>query len=175
MKTEKWAAYLRVSTADQDLENQRADIDNFAARQGVELDWFEEVESTRKTRPVKQNLLQKVRKGEYTGIIVWQLSRWARSMPELAPELEELTKIKVKFVSVRDLGLLDPSSSTGTLMVNIIGSFAQFERDIIRERTMAGLARAAKEGRKGGRPKGSKDKVDRRKSGYYLRYAKGGK
>lgn len=172
MKSEKWAAYIRVSTEEQELDNQRADIENFAARQGVSLDWFEEIESTRKTRPVKQNLLQKVRNGEYAGIIVWQLSRWARSMPELAPELEQLTKMKVKFVSVNDLGLLDPSSSTGALMVNIIGSFAQFERDIIRERTMAGLARAAKEGRRPGRPKGKKDGKVRNKSGYYLRYAK---
>lgn len=64
---------------------------------------------------------------------------------------------------------LDFSTATGKLMFNLLSAFAEFERDLIRERTLDGLARAKKQGKQLGRPKGSKDRKDRKKGGYYLR------
>ena len=70
-------------------------------------------ESTRKTRPVKQELLQKIRNGEYKEVIVYKLDRWARSSRELILEIQELTDKGVRFVSLSDN--LDFSTSTGRL------------------------------------------------------------
>jgi len=102
-------------------------------------------------------------KKEYDAVMVWKLDRWARSAQELIREVTILDDRGVKFISFTDN--IDLSSASGRLQFNVIAAFAQFERDIISERTKEGLKRAKNVGKRG------KDKKPRRKSGYHLRWA----
>jgi len=165
------AIYIRVSKTDQNPENQRLELEKFAKAMNYDYEIFEEKESTRKTRPIKNQIFQEALKKKYDLILVWKLDRWARSMQELINDLELLKQNKVEFRTLKENIVLD-NNPTNKLMINILSSFAQFERDIIRERTMAGLDRARAQGKKLGRPKGSADKKVRKKGGYYLRYKK---
>ena len=166
----KVAIYARVSTRDQHPENQLIQLKEYADRHGYEYDVFEEKESTRKTRPVKTELVHKLRRKEYEGVLVTKLDRWARSVSEAVTEVEELLKKGIKFISLKDN--LDLETSGGRFYFHILTAFAQLERDIIRERTLDGLERAKKQGKKLGRPKGKKDSKRRNVSGYHLRWAK---
>ena len=164
------ALYSRVSTNKQTNLNQIHRLVEYANQQGFEFDLYEEVESSRKTRPVKQDLLKKLRNKEYESVIVFKLDRWARSSTELILEVQELIDKKIGFHSVSDN--LDFNSSMGKLHFQILSAFAEFERNLISERTKEGLARVKMQGiKKLGRPKGSKDSKPRPKSGYYVREA----
>jgi len=164
----KIALYARVSTQGQNLDNQKLELVEYAKRQGWNYQYFEEKESTRKTRPVKYNLLQELRKGKFDGVCIVKLDRWARSTIELTTEVQELFDKNIKFISLRDN--IDFSTASGRLQFAMFAAMAQFERDVTRERVLSGLKRAELEGRKGGRPKGKKDSTPRRKSGYYMRW-----
>jgi DNA invertase Pin-like site-specific DNA recombinase len=166
----KVALYTRVSTDKQTNENQSIKLIEYAKRCGLEYDLFEEKESSRKTRPIKQHVLQSLRSGVYSGVIVWRLDRWARSSTELILEVDELQKRDIGFTSVSDN--LNFDSAGGRLQFQILAAFAEFERNLISERTKEGLARAKLKGNVPGRPKGSKDKRRRKKSGYILKEAK---
>ena len=168
-----WAAYLRVSTDEQNLDNQRADITRYLARRGHSATWYEEKESTRKTRPIKNKLLRELIKGQYEGVIVYKLDRWARSLNELIMDLEQLSEARVVFVALNDIGEINLNTAMGKLQIHMIGAFAEFERSLIRERTMAGLARAKAEGKHLGRPRGSTDKRPRSRKGYFGNNNKG--
>lgn len=166
----KYALYARVSTDEQTTLNQTMRLREYAEKEGFEYEVFEETMSTRKTRPVKQELLQRLRNNEYAGIIVYKLDRYARSSMELVLEVKELVDKGIVFISVSDN--LDFGTAAGKLHFNILAAFCEFERSLISERTKEGLKRAASQGRKGGRPKGAKDKKPRRKSGYILKEAR---
>jgi putative DNA-invertase from lambdoid prophage Rac len=166
----KMALYARTSTRDQHPENQLLVLREYAERMNYEFEVFEEQESTRKTRPVKVDLMQRLRRKEFDGILVLKLDRWCRSLSEGVSEVEELTKKGVKFISIRDN--LDLETSGGRFYFHILNAFGQLERDIIRERTLDGLARAKAQGKVLGRPKGSRDKKRRKVSGYHLRWTK---
>lgn len=169
-KKSRIALYSRVSTNKQTNANQIHRLVDYANQQGFEFDLYEEVESSRKTRPVKQDLLKKLRNGEYDSVVVYKLDRWARSSTELILEVQELIDKKIGFHSVSDN--LDFNSSMGKLHFQILSAFAEFERNLISERTKEGLARVKMQGiKKLGRPKGSKDSKPRPKSGYYVREA----
>lgn len=167
----KIALYCRVSLADgsQTTENQKIRLVEYAERLGLQYDIYEETESTRKTRPIKQTLLTRLRRNEYDSVVVYKLDRWARSSTELIMDTSELLKKGVGFISVSDN--LDFSTAAGKLHFQILSAFAEFERELIRERTIEGLKRSKLNGKKAGRPMGSKDKKQRRKSGYILREA----
>ena len=166
----KIAIYCRVSSSDQTTENQSIRLSEYARQNEWEFEVYTEVESTRNTRPVKAELLHKLRDGEYDGVLVYKLDRWARSSIELVLEIRELVKKGVAFISYTEN--LDFSTSTGRLHFQILSAFAEFERDLISERTKEGIYRAKIRGKTLGRPKGSKDKKKRRKAGYYLREAR---
>jgi len=163
--------YCRVSTDKQTTENQKLRLVEYAERNNYTYEVFDEVESTRKTRPVKQALLGKLRAKEYDAVVVYKLDRWARSSTELILDTKELIDKGIGFISISDN--LDFSTASGKLHFQILCAFAEFERALISERTREGLYRAKQQGKKLGRPKGSKDKVKgaRRKSGYVLREA----
>jgi len=164
------AIYCRVSTRDQNPENQVIQLKEYAERNNFEFEIFQERESTRKTRPIKYELMQRLRQKEFDTVIVWKLDRWARSTIELLSEVTELHDKGVNFISLQDN--IDLSTSTGKLQFRLLSAFAEFERDIIKDRTLLGLERAKRQGKKLGRPMGKKDKKPRRKSGYLLRWAK---
>ena len=165
----KSALYCRVSTSKQTTENQKVRLLQFGIDNNLKYDLFEEIESTRKTRPIKQELLHKLRQGEYKEVIIYKLDRWARSSRELILEIQELLDKGVRFVSISDN--IDFSTSAGRLHFQILAAFAEFERSLISERTKEGLARTKMQGTSLGRPIGSKDSKRRPKSGYILREA----
>lgn len=146
----KVAIYIRVSRSDLNLDNQRLALEEYAKLKGYDYTFFEEKESTRKTRPVKEEVLNLLRKGKFDGVLVYKVDRWARSLQELIMNVNEITDKGKFFVSITQP--FDTLGSSGRLMLNIIGAFAEFERDMIRERTMAGLDRAKASGKKLGRP-----------------------
>lgn len=165
----KIALYARVSTFDQTNDNQKIRLIQYAADKNLTYDLFEETESTRKTRPVKQELLKKLRSGEYESVIVYKLDRWARSSSELILDVSELIKKNIGFISLSDN--LDFTTASGKLHFQILSAFAEFERELIRERTIEGLKRAKSQNKTLGRPFGKKDSKARKKSGYLLREA----
>lgn len=124
----------------------------------------------RKTRPIKQHVLTMLRQKEFDTLLLFKLDRWARSTQELILEFTELYSKNINIISVSDN--IDLSTATGKLQFQILSSFAEFERNLIVERTMEGLHRARLQGKIFGRPKGRKDTHPRKKGGYYLRYAK---
>lgn len=168
----KVALYCRVSlnNGSQTTENQKIRLVEFAERNGFDYDIFEETESTRKTRPVKQALLAKLRQNQYTAVVVYKLDRWARSSTELILDTKELLDKNIGFISISDN--LNFSTASGRMHFAILSAFAEFERELIRERTIEGLRRAKMQGKQAGRPKGSKDSKKRKKSGYILREAR---
>lgn len=147
----KYAIYLRVSTQEQNLENQKIPLIEYCKRMGWEYEIFEEKESTRKTRPVQWDLYNRLLHKEFDGLIIYSFSRWARSTKELIDHMERLIEKGVQIYSYTEN--IDISTSMGRAMLTIISAFAQLERDIIRERTIAGLRRAKAQGKTLGRPR----------------------
>ena len=138
--------YARISTTDQNLDLQ---IDALK-KEGCEK-IFQETVSGAKTERVELNrLLEQVRQGDV--IVVWKLDRLGRSLKHLVSLVSALIDKGVGLRSLNDP--IDTTSSHGRLIFNIFASLAEFERDLIRERTQAGLQAARARGRKGGRPKG---------------------
>lgn len=165
----KIALYARVSKSIQTVDNQTVRLIDFARSKGWAYDLFEEVMSTRKTRPVKQALLAKLRNNEYDGVVVYKLDRFARSSTELILDISELISKKKLFISISDN--LDFSTATGKLHFQILAAFAEFERSLISERTREGLHRAKLQGARLGRPVGKKDSKKRKSGGYLMREA----
>jgi|SRR3989344_5358705 len=151
------AIYCRTSKIDQNPENQRLELERYVKAMGYEFDVFEEQESTRKTRPIKNQVFQDTIAKKYDLILVWKLDRWARSLQELINDLHILKDHRAQFFSLKDNLKLDDNPSN-MLMIHILGAFAEFERAIIRERTIAGLERARSQGKKLGRPRKVKNK-----------------
>lgn|SRR3989338_5422608 len=164
----KVAIYCRTSTTDQHPENQRIQLEEYSQKMGWVYEIFEEQQSTRKNRPIKYDLFQRLRRKEFDGVLIWKLDRWARSVSEAALEIDELAKKNIGFISLQDN--IDITTANGKFFAQVLFAFAELERNMIRERTMAGLERARRQGKKLGRPKGRKDTKRRRRSGYFIRY-----
>ena len=144
--------YARVSTQDQNLDLQLNALADF----GCEKVFKEKVSGKNKERPELNNLLGQLRAGD--SVVVWKLDRLGRSIQDLIYLVELFKSNEVNFVSITDS--IDTSTAMGRFTFNIFASLAQFEREIIRERTNAGLSAARARGRKGGRPSGlSKEKI----------------
>ena len=147
----KVAIYCRVSMNEQTTENQKIPLIEYCKRMGWEYEVFEETQSTRKTRPIQYDLYNRLLRKEYDGLVIYKFDRWARSTKELIEHMENLVSKGIKIYSYSEN--IDISSAMGTAMLTIISAFAQLERDIIRERTIAGLRRAKAQGKKLGRPR----------------------
>jgi len=148
----KVAIYVRVSRTDQVLENQINPLVNYCKRMEYDYEIFKEKESTRKTRPIQWDLYNRLLRKEFDGLIIYKFDRWARSTRELIEHIESLVNKNVMVYSLTEN--IDLSTSMGRAMLTILSAFSQLERDIIRERTLAGLDRARAQGKKLGRPKG---------------------
>lgn len=140
--------YARVSTDGQNLSVQLDEMNAYAEENGEEIEIYQEKESTRKKREQLNLALKMAREGDT--FVVYKLDRLARSTKELYTITEELKEKGVKFVSLKDN--IDTSTAVGKAMFGMLAVFAEFEREIIRERTKAGLEAALKRGRPGGRP-----------------------
>ena len=141
--------YSRVSKINQNLDLQRQAIMNYAEKKGIEnVVLYEEKVSSRKNRPELEQAKKAMTEGDI--FVCYKIDRVARSVRELASFVEELESQNIKFVSTSDD--IDLSTSGGKLMFHMLASVAEFERNLIRERTMGGLDAARKQGRVGGRP-----------------------
>ncbi len=138
--------YARVSTIDQNLDAQKDAL----LKYGCEKIYYEKASGKNVERPQLQKLLSSLREKDV--VVVYKLDRLARSLKDLIELVNELANKKVDFVSVSDG--IDTSTAVGKLMFHLVGAFAEFERDIISERTKVGLESARARGRKGGKPKG---------------------
>lgn len=137
--------YIRVSTQEQNLSLQ---IDALKAI-GCET-WYEEkVSGTKLNRPQLQNALKALRKGDI--LVVWKLDRLGRSLKDLIQIISDLQEKEISFYSIKDN--IDTSSASGKLFFHLFAALAEFESNIIKERTNAGLIAARARGHKGGRPK----------------------
>jgi len=169
----KIAIYVRNSTSEerQNPETQIRPLKERCEREDWDYEIFQEFASgSKESRPELDKMLKRIRNKEFSSVMVWRLDRLGRSLPHLLQLIEEFRKKDVKFISLTEG--FDTTTAQGELFFSIAGAFAQFERKLIQERVNAGLDRARAEGKTLGRPKGSKDKKQRRKSGYYLRHKK---
>ena len=141
----KVAIYVRVSTEDQTTDNQIIPLKAYCERMGYDYVVFTETESSRKTRPVQWDLYNRLLRKEFDGLIIYKFDRWARSTKELVEHMENLYNKGVMVYSYTEN--IDLSTSMGKAMLTIISAFAQLERDIIRERTIAGLKRERAQGK----------------------------
>ena len=109
-----------------------------------------EVNSGAAKREVRERLLEAARRREIDVVLVWRLDRWGRSVTDLLATLQELEYLGVGFVSLTEA--LDLTTPAGRAMAGLLAIFAEFEREILRERTRAGLAHARENGKRLGRP-----------------------
>ena len=153
--------YARVSTNDQHtLPMQLSQMKDYIKNRNWTLTVeVEEVGSGAKTRPKREELLKMARRREIDAILVWKLDRFGRSLADLITSLNELRELGVVFVSITEA--LDFSTPSGRAMAGMLSTFAEFERDMIRERVTAGIANAREKGKPHGRPKTASNKLDK--------------
>jgi len=144
--------YARVSTVDQQtLTMQNRAMREYAARRGWTITLqVRDVNSGAAKREARQKLLEAARRREIDVVLVWRLDRWGRSVTDLLVTLQELEHLGVGFVSLTEA--LDLTTPAGRAMAGLLSVFSEFEREILRERTRAGLAQARLNGRRLGRP-----------------------
>jgi DNA invertase Pin-like site-specific DNA recombinase len=153
------ALYARVSTVNkgQDVGLQLDELRQVAAQRGwlvaeerVYVD--DGVSGAKETRPALDRMMADAQAGRFEIVAVWKLDRLGRSVQHVLGLLDQLGTQGIQFVSVRDPGL-DTTTPAGRLFTAIIAAFASFERDIIRERVIAGVRRAQAAGKHCGRPR----------------------
>jgi DNA invertase Pin-like site-specific DNA recombinase len=135
--------YVRTSKKDQNPGLQEKELEAF----GCERTFEDEISSRKADRPQLRAALEYCREGD--DLVVWKLDRFGRPLKELIELVNGLSEPGIEFVSLRES--LDTTTPGGKLVFHVFGAVAEFERDIIRERTMAGLEAARAGGRKGGR------------------------
>jgi putative DNA-invertase from lambdoid prophage Rac len=144
--------YARVSTFDQHtIPLQIRALREYAARRGWTIALqVKEVGSGAVQRQLREKLLDAARRREIDVVLVWRLDRWGRSVADLLATLQELEHLGVGFVSLTEA--LDLTTPAGRAMAALLAVFAEFEREILRERVRAGLAHARQNGTRLGRP-----------------------
>jgi len=163
MTTKKVVAYIRVSTDKQSVENQLNELTSVADRNGWELvhtycDKGISGAFGRDKRPAFDELLKDANRKEFDGILVWSIDRIGRSLQDLISFLDDVQSKDIDLY-IHQQGL-DSSTPTGRLMFSLVGSFAEYERTLIKERVRAGMERAKKSGTKSGRAIGRPTNVN---------------
>src|SRR5262249_32526352 len=144
--------YARVSTNDQQtLAMQNRAMREYAARRGWTIAMqVREVNSGAARREAREKILEAARCRQIDLVLVWRLDRWGRSVTDLLATLQELDHLGVGFVSLTEA--LDLTTPAGRAMAAMLAVFAAFEREVLQERTRAGLAHARANGKRLGRP-----------------------
>ncbi|WP_420628630.1 recombinase family protein [Candidatus Leptofilum sp.] len=161
--------YARVSTDDQNLALQ----EDALKKVGCKKIFSDKMSGAKSARPGLQEALTYLRDGEDT-LVVWRLDRLGRSLKNLIEMMSLLENRSIGFQSLQES--INTTTSGGKLIFHIFGALAEFERNLIRERTKAGLTAARARGKKGGRPKSlDREKVQRLYQLYDENDANGGK
>lgn len=152
INVKKVALYCRVSTNHQDLSLQENDLRKFCLQRGFLIfkEYTDTISGGKESRPSLNQLMSAARKRHFDAIIVWRFDRFARSTKHLTLALNEFKSLGIDFISYQEN--VDTSTPMGQAMFTIISAIAQLERDIIRERVLAGLINAKEKGVKLGRP-----------------------
>ena len=152
----KTAIYCRVSTTDQSCDLQRRELVEYCKRRGweiageyVDTGWS----GSKAIRPELTRLMEDARKRRFDAVIVWKLDRWGRSVADSIRSIQELDSLGVKFLAVTQNIGTEESSPMARFMLVIMSAFAELERELIRERTIAGVRVARENGKTLGRPR----------------------
>ena len=146
--------YVRVSTLDQSCELQSSDLNHFASARGwVVYKVYEDHgrSGTNSNRPRLKTLMEDAKQRKFDILLCWKLDRLFRSLKDLISTLQELSELGIDFISLKDN--IDLTTSSGRLMMHLLGAFAEFEASLIRERVRAGLNNARTKGIRLGRPR----------------------
>lgn len=159
------AVYARVSTSKkgadaQDVETQLRPLRAYAASRQFASSVFPlkpieyidvGVSGAKEKRPALDHLMADARQRKFDAVVVWKFDRFARSTTHLLRALEEFNALGIDFISLTEN--IDTSTPMGKMVFTMVGAFAQFERELIKERVAAGMARAKAQGKTFGRPR----------------------
>ena len=160
MKPKRAALYARVSTQEQQtLKLQTEQMRRYCKQRGwvVALEFQEVGSGANPTRPKREEILRAAHQRRIDVLVVWKLDRWGRSLLDLIHTLSDLQGLDIGFVSITEA--LDLTTPTGRAMAGLLGVFAEFERELLRERIKAGIAQAQKDGKHCGRPRSAQKKA----------------
>lgn len=152
--TKRAARYVRVSRADQRSSLQLDETGELISRRGWQLvDTYidEGVSGSKRSRPSLNRLLTSAKRRQFDVLVVWRADRLFRSLKHMVVTLDEVAALGIDFVSVTEP--FDTTTPQGRLLLHLVAAMAEFERELIRERTRAGLAAARRRGVRLGRPK----------------------
>src|SRR5216683_3933636 len=149
----KAALYVRVSTLDQNTENQAIELRRYIESRGWTAVEYRDhgVSGAKDRRPALDRLVADAKRRRFDVLVVWRLDRLGRNLRHLDTLIDELTAVGVGFASMGEG--IDTQTPAGRLQLHILASLAEFERERIRERVLAGLARARAQGTRLGRPR----------------------
>jgi putative DNA-invertase from lambdoid prophage Rac len=160
------AIYARVSTTDQDCCMQIKELREYCKRRRwtitteyVDHGWS----GSKASRPQLDLLMNAARLRKFDAVVVWKLDRWGRSVAHLVNSVQELACLGVRFLAVTQNIDTDESNPMSRLLLHMMAAFAEFERELIRERVKAGLERVKADGQELGRPRVVFDKEKVRK------------
>ncbi len=161
----KIAIYCRISTDKQDLKNQVKQCEEYCKMKGFEVYkiYKDIISGTKESRPEFNKLLEDMRHYKFRAVVITKLDRIGRSLKHLLSLFEEFKSKKVELIAITQN--IDTTTSAGKLQLQIIGAFAEFERNIISERTKEGLRYAKNVGKRGRDLKPRKRRLVLRKEG----------
>ncbi len=148
------AIYARVSTQDQHCEVQLRELRAYCKTRGWKSTEYVDagISGSKASRPALDKLMRDASDRQLDQVLVWKMDRFGRSVLNLTQQIQQLDKYKVRFIATTQNIDTDSSNPTSRLLLHILAAVAEFEREIIRERTRAGLARARDLGKVLGRP-----------------------
>lgn len=152
VKTKRVAIYARVSTDGQDESMQLTALREMVSQRGWEInaEYVDHGVSSRDVRPQLEKLMRDAHQRRFDVIAVWNFDRFARSTRELVFALEQFQALGIDFVSVTQA--IDTSGPMGKLVFSVLAAIAEFERELIRDRVVAGMREARRRGKHCGRP-----------------------
>ena len=147
------AIYARVSTLDQEPENQLEELRRYVAARGWEAKEYVDhgVSGAKERRPGLDSMVSDAKRRRFDIVVCWRLDRLGRNLKHLITMIDEMTARGIAFVSLHEG--IDATTPAGRLQLHILGAIAEFERGRMQERVKAGLARARAQGKRLGRPR----------------------
>lgn len=148
------ALYARVSTSDQNCSLQLQELRSFIERKGWKNsgEFVDQgISGAKASRPQLDLLKKQARLAHYDAVVVWKLDRWGRSLQDCINSIQELSSLKVRFLAVTQGIDTGDDTPTSKLMLQLFAAFAEFERELIRERVKAGVSAAKSRGVEWGR------------------------
>jgi DNA invertase Pin-like site-specific DNA recombinase len=158
--TTRAVIYARVSTTDQSCENQLLELRRYCEARGLQATEYVDagISGAKDKRPALDALLKDAKRRRFDVLVCWRLDRLGRNLRHLVTMLEDLQHVGVAFVSLGEG--IDCTTPAGKLQLHILAALAEFERERIRERVLAGLQRARSQGKRLGRPRRHPSAVD---------------